>query len=185
MSILNPTCPQGCSTVLPSVDFDLCDPAIFFGEITHLYVAAGDAAPFTDVEDLAEWTARVSETSVDPDAIRDFHVMADLPAATADEIIISLNRKVYSPATHIINIDIDETSDLNYEFARMTSCNTQYRLWFGTADHIYGGQNGILSSLNLRPVIERGSKSINKLTGTAQWDYQFSPERHDNPYATT
>jgi len=185
MSIINPTCPTGCSTVLPSVDFDLCDPAIYFGEITHLYIAAGDAAAFTDVEDLAEWTARLSEDSVDPDAIREFNVIADLPAATADEIVISLGRKVYSPATHIINVDIDEVSDLNYEFARMTSCNTQYRIWFGTPNHVYGGTDGILASLNLRPVIERGIKSVNKLMGTAQWDAKFSPERHDSPFATT
>jgi len=183
MSIINPTCPTGCSTVLPSVDFDICDPAIFFGEIEHLYIASGDATPFTDVEDLAEWVARVSETSVDPDSIRDFHVMADLPAAAADEIIISLGRKIYSPATHTINVDIDEVSQLNYEFARMTACNTQFRVWFATESHIYGGNDGILATVNLRPVIERGQKSVNKLMGTVVWDAQFSAERHDNPYA--
>lgn len=183
MSLQIPNCPTGCDFTIPAVDFDICDPAIFFGEIEHIYIAAGDAAPFTNFEDLAEWTARVSENAVDADTIRDFHVIADLPAAAADEIIISLGRKVYSPATHTINVDIDEVSDLNYEFARTTSCNTQFRVWFATESHIYGGNDGILATVNLRPVIERGQKSINKLMGTITWEAQFSPERGDNPYA--
>jgi hypothetical protein len=184
MSFLTPTCPTGCSFTLPAVDFSICDPDIFFGEIEHIYIGAGDATPFTDWTDLAEWVARVDDTTLnDVDLLRDFHVLADLPAAAADEIVISLGRKIYSPATHTINVDIDEISDLNYEFGRMTSCNTQYRIWFATESHMYGGNDGILASVNLRPVIERGQKSINKLTGQVVWEQQFSPERTDNPYA--
>lgn len=185
MSLVVPVCGTSCESTVPVVDFDLCSPKIFFGEIEHIYIAAGDAAPFTDFEDLAEWTARVSETSVDPDAIRDFFVVADLPAASADEIIISLGRKVYSPATHTINVDIDEVSDENYEFGRTTSCNQRYKVWFSTESHLFGGNDGIDATVNLRPVIERGQKSINKLMGTVTWEAQFSPQRGDNPFATT
>jgi len=183
MSILNPTCPTGCSAIPPTVDFDLCTPKIFFGEIEHIYIASGDAAPLSDVESVSAWTARLSDTAVDADTIRDFHVMADLPAAAADEILLSLGRKAYSPATHTINIDVDDLSDANYEFARNTSCNVSYRIWFSTESHIYGGNDGILANINLRPVIERGQKSVNKIMGTVTWEAQFSPERHDNPFA--
>lgn len=183
MSILTPTCPGACEYQIAPVDFDICAPKIFFGEITHIYIASGDATPFTDVEDLSEWTARLSDDSTDPDVIRDFMVVADLPAATAEEIVVSLGRKVYSPATHVINVDVDDISDTTYEFARSTSCNTSYRIWFATPSHIYGGTDGILGLVNLRPVIERGIKSLNKLTGTITWEAKFSPERHDNPFA--
>lgn len=179
-----PICPTGCSSTIPAVDFDVCNPAIFYGEIEHIYIAAGDTPPFQDFEDLGEWMSRVSPDTLDADAIRDFHVVADLPAASADEVVISLGRKVYTPATHTINVDIDEVSDLNYEFARTTSCNTQFRVWFATESHIYGGNDGILAMVNLRPVIERGQKSVNKLVGTITWDAQFSPERGDNPFAS-
>ena len=185
MSIINPTCPTGCSDFLPVVDFDLCDPKVSFGEIEQIMVASGAAAPFTDWEDLSEWTARISETDVaDIDTIRQMYVIADLPAATADEIIISKGRKVYSPATHVINVDIDDLSDENYEFARATSCNTQMRVWFFTKSHMYGGNDGILANVNLRPVIERGQKSINKLSGMITWEAQFSPERADSVFAS-
>lgn len=183
MSVQNPICPEGCDFQLPSLSFDFCSPEVSFGEITHIYLAAGDAAPFTDVESLQEWTARVSDNSVDANAIRDLAVVADLPAASAEEIVISLNRKIFSPAEHVINVEIDDVSPETYEFARSTSCNTGYRMWFSTPEHIYGGTDGILAMVNLRPQIERGAQSVNKLVGTITWSAKFSAERNINPYA--
>lgn len=180
MSVNNPTCPIGCNSILPIVDFDICDPKIYFGEIEDIYVAAGDASAFIDWTNANEWAIRLSDSDInDIDAIRQLHVIADIPVASADETIISLGRKVFSPATHNIAIDIDDISDLNYEFARATSCNTLYRVWFATKNYMFGGNEGILANINLRPVIERGQKSINKLSGTISWDSKFSPERGD------
>jgi len=167
------------------VNFDLCDPQVSFGEIEIIMLAAGDAANFTDWTDLAEWTARIDNADVaDPDKIRQMYVVADLPAATADEIIISKGRKVYSPATHVINVEIDDLSDENYEFARTSSCNVTFKVWFFTKSHMYGGNDGVLANVTLRPVIERGQKSINKISGTISWESQFSPERADSVFAT-
>lgn len=184
MSLNLPVCPQGCAFQLPELDQDLCTPNVSFGEITHLYIAAGDAASFTDIEDLAEWTARLNDTSADPDAIRTMFVIADLPAATSEEIAISVNRKVYSPADHVINVDVDDISESMYNFGRATSCNVGYKIWFGTPDYIFGGNEGIDAMLNLRPVIERGAKSVHKLTGTVTWSAKFSPERNVSPFAS-
>lgn len=185
MSVNNPTCPTGCSSILPIVNFDLCDPKVSFGEIEMVMMAAGDADSFTDWTDLSEWTARIDGTDIsDPNKIRQMYVIADLPAAAADEIVISKGRKVYSPATHTINVDIDDLSDENYEFARTTSCNVQFKVWFFTKSHQYGGNDGILANVNLRTVIERGQKSINKLMGTITWEDQFSPERADSVFAS-
>ena len=185
MSLVIPTCPTGCSSILPIVSFDICDPKVGFGEIETIMMSSGDADPFTDWTNLAEWTARVDNTDiVDTNKIRKFDVVADLPAAAADEIIISKGRKVYSPATHTINVDIDDITAENYEFARTTSCNVQFRVWFFTKSYMFGGNDGILANVTLRPVIERGQKSINKLSGTITWEAQFSPERADSVYAS-
>jgi hypothetical protein len=37
---------------------------------------------------------------------------------------------------------------------------------------------------NLSPVIERGAKTVNKLSGTITWENQFAPERTDSPFAS-
>ena len=181
---VNPTCPEGCESTLPDTSFNLCSPEVSFGEITDIFIGNADADPFTDWESLAQWTAALARDHAAANAIRQFMVSADLPAAVADEVVISKGRKVYSPATHTINVDVDDLSIENYEFARTTSCNLQMRIWFMTPEHQYGGPEGILAMVNLRPVIERGIKSLNKLSGTITWDAKFSAERADSVYAT-
>ena len=181
MSIVNPLCPTGCNSILPQAASDLCDPKVLFGEIEKIYISSGDSAAFSDWTDIDEWTARIDNSdTVDINKIREFHVVADLPQATADELTISLGRKVFTPATHTINFDIDDISAENYEFGRTTSCNVLFRVWFATKSKLFGGNDGILANVNIRPVIERGIKSINKLVGTVSWEYQFSPESTDN-----
>lgn len=181
----NPTCPTGCTTILPQLDFNYCDPELGYGEITHVFLAAQDAECFTDETSLVEWLARLSNTSADPDAIRFLHVKADKPAAEREETEISLGRKVMSPGTFTLNIDVDDVSDLNYEFMRTSQCNVLFKMWYVAGDWLFGGICGIDANVNLDYVIERGTRSIQRITGVAKWDAQFDPERVDNPLAGT
>jgi len=181
---LVPTCPTDCSTLLPDVAFDACNPKIYFGEIHKVYLAAVGAADFTDVEDLAEWTARLAETAGDIDSIREFTVMADSPAPDQTVVELSNKRKARTPSTFTLNIDVDELSDENYEFMRTTHCNQQYKLWYATDDHMYGGNTGMDVDFFLNYLIERGSKSQQKMSGTATWESKFPPQRTDNPFAS-
>jgi len=178
---VNPVCPTGCDTPVPSADFNFCAPVNSFGEVTHIFLASLEAECFTDVEDVDEWLARLDNTTTDINAIRFLHVSADWPAGERDTIETSLYRKVKTPATFTINVDVDDVSDLNYEFMRASQCNIVWRLWFVAGDYLFGGICGVEANLNLDYVVERGSKSIQKITGTAQWEASFSPERVDNP----
>jgi len=186
MSSINPVCPTGCSSILPDVSFDLCNPNVSWGEIQRIFVGMADANPFGAGAwtDLSLWTAALALATSETNAIRQLYVSADLPAATADETVISLGRKIYSPATHTINVDVDDLSQENYDFMRTLGCNLQFRVWFMTEDYMYGGQDGILAIFTMRPVIERGIKSLNKLSGTITWEDQFSPERAVSVYAS-
>ena len=184
-SNVNPVCPTGCTGILPQLDFDYCDPVLGFGEITHVFLATVDAECFTDEASLAEWLARLSNTSADPDAIRFMHVKADKPLAEREEVEISLGRKIKSPATFTLNIDVDDVSDLNHDFMRASQCNQVFRMWYVAAGWLFGGVCGVEANLNLDYVIERGTKSIHRITGTAKWDAEYSPERVANPLAGT
>ena len=108
MSSINPVCPTGCASILPDVSFDLCNPNVSWGEIQRIFVGMADATPFAGGAwtDLSLWTAALALATNQTDAIRQLYVSADLPAATADETVISLGRKIYSPATHVINVDV-------------------------------------------------------------------------------
>ena len=184
MSVQLPVCPTGCSSILPAMDFDACAPEISFGEIRKIYLMAFDGANLLNWESLAVWVARIDNDDIlDDDSIRELTVSADLPVGESDEIIISDNRRIASPKTFSINTDIDDVSDLNYDFMRVTECGTLFKMWYATEDKLFGGNTGITVNVNMSYLIERGFKSIQKITGTFVWESQFSPERTTNPMA--
>lgn len=186
MSVNNvPTCPTGCSSILPDLEFDFCSPVHSFGEVSHVFLAALDAECFTDWTQLGEWTSRLNNTSDDINAIRFMHVSADSPAPERDTIETSLCRKVKTPATFTLNIDVDDVSDLNYAFMRASQCNTLFRMWYVAGDYIFGGNCGVEVMLNLDYIVERGCKTIHKIMGTATWEDPYSPERATNPLSGT
>jgi len=182
MSFLTPICPTGCDTNLPPVDFNYCDPAVEFEEITRIFVANYDAAALADVEDLAEWNTRLDNVNDGADLIRYFDVMADLPVPDRSPIDISRKRKVWPPAKFTINVDIDDVSDLNYEFMRTSQCNQRYRFWYVAGTKIFGGNDGFTADMILDYKIDRGTQSIHLITGQITWENQFSNERHDSPF---
>lgn len=179
----NPTCPTGCGGILPQMEFDYCNPVLAYGQIDHVFLMAYNGECFSDWTSLTEWLARLSNTSADVNAIRFLHVIGDKPLPEREETEISLGRKVKSPASNVINIDIDDVSDLNYEFMRVSQCNTIFKMWFSAGDYLFGGVCGIDALVNLDYIIERGTKSIQKISGTITWESKYSPERCANPLA--
>lgn len=180
-----PICPSGCTGILPDLDFNYCSPVNAFGEITHIFLAAYDAECFTDITSLAEWLARLDNTTSDPDAIRFMHVKADKPVGERDTIETSLGRKVKSPGSYTINIEVDDVSDLNHEFMRTTSCSTTMKMWYAAGGYLWGGVCGVNAIVTLDYQIERGTKAIHKIIGTATWEAEFAPERIVNPLEGT
>jgi len=183
MSVLIlPVCPQDCTSSLPPVDFNECAPEVHYGEIAHLYIAKADAACFTNVELLAEWTVRLSEDAMGADNIRDLVVMGDIAEPEQTEITISGDRTVVGFKQFTITFEVDETNDINYNFLLTLECNTKYKLWFETADGLlYGGLCGIEGTMRLNNMIPRSREEVAKFMGTFKWKSQFSPLRSLSP----
>jgi hypothetical protein len=181
MSTFNPTCPTNCSSAPPVVDFDLCNPELSFGEVEWIYVAGHDFTGLTDFADAADWASHLDDDGLTIDDIRTLHVMGDLPIPEADEIVIHHGEKVWSKQTFTLNFDVVDLTDDNYEFLTYMECNTRFRVWFATADYIYGGNDGIEANIRMSNVIERGIKSLGKFTGKIVWESKFSPRRAANP----
>lgn len=181
----NPNCPNDCTYELPVTSFDICRSDIHTGEIEILYLAGPDAECFTDVESLAEWTARVSNTSLDPDAIRRIRVIGDMPVGTSDPIDISLGQKFYPEKDFTINLETEDTSDANYALMRFLECGGQVKAWTQTAGGDgFGGICGMDVNINTGYQIERGQGSIHKIIFTLTFKAKHTPERFDHPLAT-
>lgn len=185
MSQENPTCPTDCGSFLPEVDFNYCDPNIEFGEIDKVYIMARDGGAFLDWESLSEWTARLAlDPLTEINAIVELHVIGDQPVPESDEIIISLDRKIQTPKTFMLNVEIDDVSDANYQLMRFFECNTSVRMWYSANDVLFGNNEGIDGvNIKLGYQIERGQKVLQKIVGTVSWEGEFSPNRITNPMA--
>ncbi|MGG5486251.1 hypothetical protein [Gaetbulibacter sp. PBL-D1] len=183
-------CPENCDDQqLPSVDFDDCSPENNLSEIEWIAVARSDAADFTDVEDGTEWTTRIAqeaaETPPDPDdTIRMIRVIGDKPAPEVQTRVVSGGRTLQTGKNHTLNVEIDETNAINYEFARTTACNATYKLWYITrAGLVYGGICGIKAQMVLNLVQNRGEGEIEKYIGTVTWSDKIDPPRANFPLA--
>ena len=184
MSTINPNCPTGCDSYLVDVDFNYCDPDVQFGEIDHIYLMAQEGTNLSDWTSLSAWNARLAlDPTTDTDAIIDLNVMGDLPPAETEEIDISLGRTIQSPASFVINFDIDDVSDDNYDLMRFLECNVVLKCWFSANEVLFGGATGIEVTVQAKYQIERGQKSVQKIVGTVKWENKFSPERTTNPMA--
>ena len=176
---------MACITIkLPAVDSNLCNPVINFGQIERLYLGnAGN--PFTDWEDLTEWTARIDNADiVDATAIRELIVIGDKPAPETTELIISAGRKVQTEKKHTLNFRIDETNDLNYAFIQYLEANPgqSYAVWYASGTNLYGGNTGILATITLNDVIPESKDELDTFQGVISFEGGH-PERIPNPMA--
>lgn len=181
MSLISITCPTDCSTWLPAVEFDDCNPAVDFGEITHIYVT-GLGHGLVDWTDTAEWASRLDDTTMGTDThIRTLIVKADKPPAESTEYEISNCRTFWGDKKHTVNFDIDETNITNYDFMRQLECGGQFTIWYGTPNYMYGGTHGIDVGMSMNDNITRGCRELNLISGTVKWNAKHHPEKIENP----
>lgn len=179
----NPICPTDCSSALPIVNFDKCNPQVAFSEIRRIFLAKETATPFTDWRLAPEWVTRISETDVvDDDTIRPLSVIADKPAPASIVVEISNGRNYTVGKDHTINYTIDDISELNYEFMRNIECGGKYKMWYETeGGFMYGGNEGISVTLTGDDILNRGRTEIETIAGAATWRNKFHPERTLSP----
>ena len=178
----NPLCPTDCTAALGVVHFSDCAPNINPSEIKRVFIAKGNSDPFDDWTTAAEWTTRLNQTGTTANAIRPLTVIGDKPAPASITKDISNGRKYVVGKDHTLNFTIDDVSDENYEFMRATECGGKYRLWYETkGGYLYGGNEGILASLVMDDVLNRGTDEIETLNGVLTWRKKFSPERTKSP----
>lgn len=185
------TCPTDCSTDLPIVSFDDCNPEARLSEITKIYIARTDTAPFTSVADATEWAKRLSMTATPPegdpttpvkDLIRPLTVIGDRPAPTPVNVALSNGRNKQIRKDFVVNFTIDEITAENLEFQRKSECTMKVKFWYEIAGGLlFGGNEGIEGTLNSDLVLDRGNEAIVAINGTLTWKGKFTEEAVESP----
>ena len=194
-----PDCPTDCSGVLEPVSFSECAPEVHFGEIAKLYLWVDSTTPpFADLaayNDWDEWFTHIYVFNAalafdDPanaplvNSILAFTVIGEMPEPEQTETSISGDRTVVGYKKFVLNLEIDETNEANYNFILASECNGKYKANFETADGLlYGGWQGLDVSVKMNQVIPKERTGVVKIMTKVTWSSKNSPFRQLAVYA--
>ena len=183
-----PDCPTDCTGVLDEVQFNECAPEVHFGEIAKLYLWVDSVTPpfasQAEYDDLDNWTDHlyVYPAAVAIDDILEFTVIGEQPEPEQTETPISGDRIVVGYKKFILNLEIDETNDTNYEFIMASECDGKYKCNYETADgQLYGGWEGLDVSVKMNQVIPRERAGVVKIMTKVAWSSKNHPFRQLSP----
>jgi hypothetical protein len=183
-----PDCPTDCTGVLESVSFNECAPEVHFGEIARLYLWVDSATPpfpsNVGYWSGVEWSNHLHPSGTAVDDIREFTVIGEMPEPEQTETPISGDRTVIGYKKFTLNLEIDETNDVNYNFLLASECNGKYKCNFETADGIlYGGYEGLDVSVKMNQVIPKSRQEVVKIMVKVSWSSKNHPFRCVSPVA--
>jgi len=179
---MDPICPTDCTTSLPVVSFDTCNPEVQDAQIDRIYLT-NVGNPLTDWTQVSEWNGRLDQTgTASGDEIRYLNVIGDKPKPSANIRDISLKRKIIGQKDHTINFIIDEMNAVNHEFIRQLECGGNFLVWYRTCGGLlFGGNSGIEGFVEADMVIPQGADEIITGEGTITWKARFTEERIVSP----
>ena len=186
--IVLPTCPTTCAAAVGVVDFNECAPEIHYGEIAKIYLFALGVHPWATEGAFGTpvgWVG-VVDNDLDPitTMVRELIVIGEMPEPEQTETPISGDRIVTGFKKFVVNFEIDETNEINYNFLLLSECGGKYSALFETADGIlYGGMHGIEVSIKLNQVIPRERTGVVKIMGKMSWSSKTHPLRQVSPVA--
>lgn len=189
----NYPCPDtgtGCDDFpLPEFDSEFCPEGVKLelSEIKRLFVAEVDPTDETealggpsDWAEEADWLTSLDNS--DPEKVRYLYGIGDKPEPEMQEATIHDNQTVVLSKTHTVNFDILDMNDTNYEAVRKLQKRQRRRVWFETrGGYLYGGDHGILCSLQARFVKERGAEAFHRGLVEITWERDCDPERVESP----
>lgn len=179
---IDPICPVDCSASFPEVEFSLCAPTTYTAQLNYLYFT-NVGYSLADVTDVVEWSARLSNSSALPDAIRTLFIIGSKPKPESTKVKISLGREIIGKKKHTVNFKIDEVNATNHEMVRQIECGGQFVFWYATTQLLWGDNSGIIASIDIDEIITDDSGQIITLDGSVTWESKFTPRRVANPIA--
>lgn len=138
-----------CVTTLPVAHADDCNLELHYGRIDAvLWTRAETTDGLTDASDDAEWATRISNTTAltasgTPAPIRYMYVLGEWPDPEITEIEASAGRTATSQPKHTLNLEADDTGDVNAALLAAENATTKRRkVWFLIQGQLWGGNDG-------------------------------------------
>jgi hypothetical protein len=101
-----------------------------------------------------------------------------MPEPEQTETPISGDRIIIGYKKFVLNLEVDETNETNYNFLLLSECGGKYKACFETADGlIYGGKDGIEVSLKMNQPIPKTRAEVVKIIMKVSWSSKNHPLR--------
>ena len=140
----------------------------------------------TDFTSLSAW-----ETAIDNagSGIKRLYCVGDMPEPNTNSRKVSNGRESVGDKNFILNVDIDDVNNTNYDESMKHEKGKQVFLWFVTlGKKLYGTkvgshENGILCNLSANNIIlNRGEGNYEVLRLQFTWDAPHKPWRMNSPF---
>ena len=180
-------CPTDCNVTMPAFKFADCVELApeEKSEIIKVWLDTLTTNETTGEEEPANLPREVTGAAVGwYDGAEELLVIGDLPAPDSEERQISGGRTKFGLKTYTLNIDIDETSQENYDAIRQLSCGMRVAVaWATRGGYIYGTVVGQVIAAD--PIFERGDDAYMTYNIQIRWESNCPPPRDEDPEATT
>lgn len=178
-------CPDDCTNAAPpAVDFQECVDSVTSeeSEIVHIYMTIENGTTGVPLHKPTDWTSKAAWATAVTNSgsgIRKLTVIGDQPEPTQSSRTVSKRRKKLNDSVFVMNADIDDMSNLNYEFIRSLQCGGTKCIWYETiGGYIYGGPNGWTADVTkAAPKLDRGENNFAVGALQFEWKAKWSPPR--------
>lgn len=181
----DPTIPAACAPrQAPDLNAAACSEELNFGLVSNAYLGTQDpTAVFAALPTALEVTRRLGLPLTDVQALR--LLICEMTFGTSSPQSEPYNgRNVPKPSPREFPVETKDTGDKNYEFMRQTEAGGYPVRVFGVSSdgkYWFGGQNGIMATVQLGYELGTDFTSVHKIKGTLSTKSRFTPKRLPSP----
>lgn len=179
-------CPEGCDDfTMPTFNFADCATAVKEeeSEIVHLFLDTVVTNEQSGEKEFSNLPDSVSGAAVGwYGGAAKLIGIGDMAAPEKTQRVISGRRTKFGLKTYLLNFDIDDVTDENYEAVRKLNCGQEVGFAFATiGGRIYGSIIGTVVAAD--PIFERGEDTYVRYNIQLQWKAHCPPPMAADPEA--
>ena len=190
--------PDTCATItLPSVLAEFCiraDETELDNESEVNMILLSEVDPDnpenplyvpTDLTSLVAWNAAIDNAG---DGIKQIYCIGDLPQPSGGNRRVSNNREIIGEKDFVLNVDIDDVNNTNYDASIALEGGHDMFMWYTTLGRkLYGStatnMKGIRCKLLVNDILlASGNDSYEVLKWQFAWSHVHKPWRMESPF---
>lgn len=181
------TCPADCDTPIQlgatPTNVRCTKFPIHYSQIRDWILKPSSVAAPSDVSSPTEWAAVIDNSDTLGTSAKHTPVIGGIPPPEKQTFEVSGRKDVTGSRLYTLTMTTKNVEAF-YDFARQIQCgSTDFEIWYGTENHLYGGADGIYPSfLDADLPKNAGKNDIEEITFIVQFEADGDPPRVATPF---